>query len=399
MAAGNCAKLWLHVACISAPTAAVVALAARFLVCEVPDMAEGERKRVAAETENAALALRSDPASADFVWERGKGIVAGDASFAAEFPASLSWKEWRPEGAGKSKDMWGWRPRGAVRLVWTRGVGADAAGGDASKFVYAKEIGVAERGWARALTVAVPAALLVLVGVTAFGVRYFVGYVKSRDDFMAATAHDLTTPLVAMRYMIGRDDAEASRLNERMLRLVGNVKDFMRLGGRRAAPKREPFDLLAAYDEAYALFREDYRDLFDGEDVEATVGGAARTPDARLVATGDETLAVQILWNLLGNDLKYAAPHGRVRVAFSAEGGFARAEFADEGPGMARRDMRRAFDRYYRAKTVLESGKGGFGIGLCTAREFAEAMGGSLTVRANAPRGCVFTLSLPLAEA
>ncbi|MBQ1428690.1 MAG: sensor histidine kinase, partial [Kiritimatiellae bacterium] len=47
------------------------------------------------------------------------------------------------------------------------------------------------------------------------------------------------------------------------------------------------------------------------------------------------------------------------------------------------------------AKTVLESGKGGFGIGLCTAREFAEAMGGTLTVRANEPRGCVFTLELP----
>ena len=41
--------------------------------------------------------------------------------------------------------------------------------------------------------------------------------------------------------------------------------------------------------------------------------------------------------------------------------------------------MRKAFDRYYRAQTVLQSGKGGFGIGLCTAREFARAMGGDLT--------------------
>ena len=58
-------------------------------------------------------------------------------------------------------------------------------------------------------------------------------------------------------------------------------------------------------------------------------------------------------------------------------------------------EMRQAFDRYYRAKTVLKSGKGGFGIGLCTAREFARAMGGDLVVEGNAPKGCVFTLSLP----
>ena len=60
--------------------------------------------------------------------------------------------------------------------------------------------------------------------------------------------------------------------------------------------------------------------------------------------------------------------------------------------------MRRAFSRYYRAKTALESGKGGFGIGLCAAREFARAMGGDLTVRANEPRGCVFALELPAAN-
>jgi len=47
---------------------------------------------------------------------------------------------------------------------------------------------------------------------------------------------------------------------------------------------------------------------------------------------------------------------------------------------------------------VLQSGKGGFGIGLCTAREFAEEMGGSLSVRSNSPRGCVFTLKLPTAQ-
>ena len=79
----------------------------------------------------------------------------------------------------------------------------------------------------------------------------------------------------------------------------------------------------------------------------------------------------------------------------SAGGGMVHAAFVDEGQGMTQSQMRRAFDRYYRAKTVLEAGKGGFGIGLCTAREFARAMGGDLVVEGNAPKGCVFTLSLP----
>ena len=234
--------------------------------------------------------------------------------------------------------------------------------------------------------------LLLLAGMTAFGAWYFIGYARERDDFLAATAHDLTTPLVGMRGCIGRDDATVKCLNERMLRLVANIKDFLLLGGRRPRPKREPFDVLRAFREAYALFRDDYRDLFDGADVPVEVEGEVP------LVLADETMTVQVLWNLLGNDLKYAAPYGSVKVRVSADGGFVRLAFIDEGQGMTPRQMRRAFDRYYRAQTVLESGKGGFGIGLCTAREFARAMGGELSVRANSPRGCVFSLTLAVAD-
>ena len=111
----------------------------------------------------------------------------------------------------------------------------------------------------------------------------------------------------------------------------------------------------------------------------------------------DETMTVQVLWNLLNNDLKYAAPFGRVRVEIRAAGAQVEVRFIDEGRGMTARERARAFDRYYRAQTVLKSGKGGFGIGLCTAREFAETMGGALTLKANAPHGCIFTLTLPRA--
>lgn len=235
---------------------------------------------------------------------------------------------------------------------------------------------------------------LTLIGLSLLATLYYVRLMRERDDFLAATAHDLTTPLVGMRMMIGRNDEEAKALNERMIRLVDNIKDFLKLGGRRPVPKREAFDLVKAYGTAYALFAADYRDLFDGEDIKVDCG---RLQSTAVAVTADETMTVQILWNLLGNDLKYAAPYGKVSVRFAREGEFVRVEFIDEGQGMTPRQMRKAFDRYYRAKTVLQSGKGGFGIGLCTAKEFARAMGGDLTVRANTPRGCIFSLYLPAA--
>ncbi len=385
------ARLAFSVAAMCVPTLVVAALCVLFLVRDVPKIVREEKERVAANSEKAAKEMRSAPEKADVVWVRGKGVVSGVPDAGASYPADMSWKDWRPESGTKRRDMWGWRPaEGGGRVVWVRGLGK------ADGTVYLRKVDIEARDWAFTFYLFVPLFLFVLFVATFVGARYFVEYAKARDDFMKATAHDLATPLVAMRNLIGFDDGETRNLNERLIRIVGNVKDFLLLGGRRKPPERAPFDLVAAYREAYALFREDYRDLFGGEDVELDLS-AFGEEGARPKALGDETMAVQILWNLLGNDLKYAAPFGRVKVAFSLEGGFAKVEFVDEGKGMTRGEMARAFDRYYRAKTILVSGKGGFGIGLCTSREFAEAMGGTLSVRANSPTGCIFTLRLPSA--
>ena len=88
----------------------------------------------------------------------------------------------------------------------------------------------------------------------------------------------------------------------------------------------------------------------------------------------------------------------RRRCGAYVRGTSAAVEFADQGIGMTARQMRRAFGRFYRAAGLHECGKGGFGIGLYTSRVAARRMGGDLTVRANTPKGCVFTFVLKRLE-
>ena len=364
-------RLFRGVAGLVVLTLSAVALGVAFLIDRVPDTAKAERERIKAGYRTYAANLRQSP-------ESGREI--------GKLP-----REWK--AAGKmAPGKWGFEPLedGANVRVWyddgrkTRSVDVARIEGTASDVL---------------LLAFGCFLLLTLVLVTFAAVRIFVRYAKERDDFVAATVHDLTTPLVGMRFAIGRDDETARRLNARMIRLVANLKDFMQLGGRRPAPNKDRFDLRKAYAEAYDLFAEDYRDLFEGKDV------AVDAAEGPLLVEADEMMTIQVLWNLLGNDLKYAAPYGKVSVTFRktvsdrhSDRPLVAVDFVDEGKGMSPQEMRRAFDRYYRARTVLTSGKGGFGIGLCTAREFARAMGGDLTVRANHPTGCVFTLVLPSAE-
>ncbi|MBO7721868.1 MAG: HAMP domain-containing histidine kinase [Kiritimatiellae bacterium] len=351
---------FFYVALICLPALLITVAGGWFVVGWTPRAAHGEVVRIGREYRERAEELMEKPEAAGYAGSKKKGWVQ----------------------RGKIGGVpWGYAVEGERATVWVSTGDKECRAVETAAlkpFPYAPVV------YAGSAVIAAALAWL-----SALASLWFLRFVRERDDFLAATAHDLTTPLVGMRLMIGRDDAEAKRLNERMLLIVNNIKDFLRRGGRRRPPQPVRFDLSAACREAYRLFAADYEDSY---------GGAVdfNTPAAYVFA--DEVMTMQILWNLFGNALKYAAPYGAVRVAAFSDGAAASVSFADEGGGMTPVQMRRAFDRYYRAKTALQSGKGGFGIGLCTARDFARAMGGDVTVRPNRPKGCVFTLTLPAAD-
>ena len=349
---------------ICLPAALLIVAGAALVAAHVPKAIRAEPGRIGREYRDVAEAIAERPAAFASVGERPKG--------------------WRQSGKVNGAP-WGYAADGGETTVWWRR--------GEREWRVAKVPARRPFPYARVFYGGGALVALALAALSAFAVACFVRFMRERDDFLAATAHDLTTPLVGLRFMVGRDDAEARRLVERLLLVVGNIRDFMRRGGRRKPPARQAFDLAALTREAARLFAADYAEEASGPVAfgEAPAGG--------LPVRADETLTLQVLWNLFGNDLKYAAPHGKVAVRFRRDAAFAFVDLADEGQGMTARQRRKAFDRYYRARTVLTSGKGGFGIGLCTARTFAREMGGDLCVRANSPRGCVFTLKLPRARA
>lgn len=373
------ARIARHCLLLSLPSVALISLSILFLVHSVPRIQEKERQWAFVEAKRIADEMRTVEGGCSFVWEYDKGVLDGGENWRALFPAQMTWKDWDSKGSKRKDKMWGWKDVEGVRVVWVR---------DGDK-VYAKSTGIAETDYRRIFWLFGPLLLASIVASAGFTIYSLIAYAKSREDFLAATTHDLITPLVGMRWMIGRRDDEAQMLNERLIRIVRNITEFMRLGGRRRY-KTEIFDLRDAFDEAYDLFAADFRDLFRGEDVPLEIEGD------NFFVEADELATIQIIWNILGNDLKYAAPFGKVRAKFSNDGKAVRLDLIDDGPGMTFMQRRHAFDRFWRARTVLESGKGGFGIGLGVAREAAIAMGGALTLAPNTPKGCIFTLSLPI---
>ena len=345
------------------PTLAAVGAAVFFYFRDVPRVVENERKRLRGEYREVAVELKEAKEPATRV-KNTRGWSSNTL-----FNGAMSPGEWGCFPDSKEE-----------MIVWYR----------QGRQYYARKVPVLEEvDFQKIFLVGGSCLLALLFALTILGIRFFVVETCARDDFLAATAHDLTTPLVGLRLLISQENTEAQHSVSRLMHLVDNIKDYLRPGGRRAHLCCQKVDLLAIYEEAYSLFASNYRDLREGEDI--VVKGKAASP---YFVRADEMRLLQILWNLLGNELKYAAPYGPLEVHLVREKECIQLSFVDVGPGMSPHERQHAFDRYYRSRGALKTGKGGFGIGLCVSREFARLMGGDLTVTANKPQGCVFTLTL-----
>jgi signal transduction histidine kinase len=120
-------------------------------------------------------------------------------------------------------------------------------------------------------------------------------------------------------------------------------------------------------------------------------------PDSPLPPVrGDDDGLTQVLGHLLTNALKFTPEGGQVRVAVTAEPGWAVLTVADTGIGISAEDQERIFERFYRAPVAGHRAIQGSGLGLTICRALVGAHGGTITVQSEAGQGATFRVRLPL---
>lgn len=123
-----------------------------------------------------------------------------------------------------------------------------------------------------------------------------------------------------------------------------------------------------------------------------------REPQPPIRACFDPARLRQVLGNLVGNALKFTPAGGRVDVeTVPGDHGFVVVRVRDTGPGIAAEDQARLFDRLYQARSKVQKGEVGLGLGLFICRELVVAQGGRLWVESVPGQGATFCFTLPLA--
>jgi signal transduction histidine kinase len=98
------------------------------------------------------------------------------------------------------------------------------------------------------------------------------------------------------------------------------------------------------------------------------------------------------LVNLIDNAVKYGT---RATVKVERSAGAARVRIRDAGPGIAKAELARVFEPFYRVETSRSRESGGTGLGLTIARNITEQHGGTLSLANHPEGGLEVTLVLP----
>jgi signal transduction histidine kinase len=206
--------------------------------------------------------------------------------------------------------------------------------------------------------------------------------IRAKQSFAADAAHELRTPLQALRLRLenledevspsGRRDLEAAHAET--LRLARLVTGLLELA--RAEDADQP-DVAIELAPAVSRRVERWRGPAAGAGVVIELGMA---PDLRVRAAGDRV--EQVLDNLLANALAAVPRTSTITVTAALAGTEVELRVRDEGHGLSQEEKARAFDRFWRGR---ETGEGS-GLGLAIARRLTERDGGSIELD-DAPGG------------
>ncbi|MFT4926455.1 MAG: ligand-binding sensor domain-containing protein/signal transduction histidine kinase [Phenylobacterium sp.] len=225
---------------------------------------------------------------------------------------------------------------------------------------------------------------------------------KLKDAFLANTSHELRTPLngiiglaeslidgVAGQLPAKANDNLAMVVNsgKRLANLINDILDFSKLKSSDITLNRRAIDLRMAVEvtQSMTAILVKNKALQFINDV----------PEDLPPADADEDRLQQILFNLIGNAIKFTDA-GSIRITGQSTEHAITICIIDTGIGIEAEKLATIFDSFVQADSSMTREYGGSGLGLTVTRQLVELHGGSIEVISTLNKGTRVSITLPI---
>jgi len=227
---------------------------------------------------------------------------------------------------------------------------------------------------------------------------------RLKDEFLANTSHELKTPLHGiMNLSLSLSEGKAGPLNSeqreqldlvvsvarRMSNLVNDILDLSLLKNKGIRLELKPVNIRTVVDAQQEVFRH-----YIGE---KPVTLRLEWPESLPLVIADESRLLQILYNLIGNAIKFT-PEGEVVVTARRARNKLAIVVTDTGIGIPPDKLGLIFEAFEQAGMPVAKEYGGVGLGLGITKRLVELHGGQLEVMSEEGKGSAFTFTMPIRQ-
>ena len=224
-----------------------------------------------------------------------------------------------------------------------------------------------------------------------------------KNIFLANTSHELRTPLTGILGLsenmyerfekLSADEAKRSlsmivSSSYRLTQLVNDLLDFSKLKNKELSISSKAVDLKILVEIVIRMNQK----LATAKQLEL-INHIADIP----MVFGDENRIQQILFNLIGNAIKFT-PEGKIEIDATQEGNLIKVSISDTGIGIPEEKREKIFEEFEQLDGTINRLYSGTGLGLSISKKLVELQGGQIWVESIENTGSTFYFTLQIAS-
>ena len=226
---------------------------------------------------------------------------------------------------------------------------------------------------------------------------------RAKDNFLASMSHEIRTPMTGILGFIERllkDEKDSKRLEklkivqssgETLLEIINDILDFSKIESGKLELEFSPYNITEIFESSMNIFAS----IASSKNI-----SLHRMIDAQLppCIMGDQTRLKQVVFNLMGNAIKFTNPEGSItlQVRLNSENNTIYIAIVDTGVGIAKENFEKIFQAFSQEDVSTTRKFGGTGLGLTISARLVNLMGSQLKVESKVGEGSKFYFELPL---